>query len=96
MPDSKRTRSYGLSGPVLTLGGHPPFRTTRQDDLVHRSREAGEPSIEAPIIQLEATSRAAERRRRAIPAQSRGEAREALRASERTQSNEVWPPPSTG
>ena len=48
----------------------------------------GEPSIEAPIIELEATSRAAERRSHTIPAQSRGEAREALRASERTQSND--------
>ncbi len=51
----------------------------------------GEPSIEAPIIELEATSRAAERRSRANPARSRGEAREALRASERTQSNEPAP-----
>ena len=42
-----------------------------------------------PIIELEATSRAAERRSRAIPGRSRAEAREALRASERTQSNEV-------
>ncbi len=47
-----------------------------------------EPWIEAPIIELEATTRAAEPRSRAIPGQSRGEAREALTASERTQSNE--------
>ena len=51
----------------------------------------GEPWIEAPIIELEATSRAAERRSRAIPARSRAEARQALRASERTQSNEAAP-----
>ena len=47
-----------------------------------------EPWIEVRIIELEATSRAAERRSRAIPGQSRGEAREALTASERTQSNQ--------
>ncbi len=41
------------------------------------------------IRELEATSRAEERRSRAIPGRSRAEAREALRASERTQSNEV-------
>ncbi len=27
LPDSKRTRSYGLSRPVFTLGGLTPFRT---------------------------------------------------------------------
>ncbi len=47
--------------------------------------------MEAPIIEPEAASRAAERRSWAIPARSRGEAREALRASERTQSNEPAP-----
>ncbi len=51
----------------------------------------GEPSIEAPIIELEATSRTAERRSHTIPARSRAEAREALTASERTQSNEAAP-----
>ncbi len=44
--------------------------------------------MEVPIIELEAASRAAEPPRRAIPAASRAEAREALRAAERTQSNE--------
>ena len=49
-------------------------------------------SIEAPIIKLEATRGTAEHRSHTIPARSRGHpAREALRASERTQSNEAVP-----
>jgi len=47
-----------------------------------------EPWIEAPIIELEATRRAAERCSRAIPGGVGEEAREALTASERTQSNQ--------
>ncbi len=47
--------------------------------------------MEAPIIKLETPSRAAERRSHTIPALVGREAREALRASERTQSNEPAP-----
>ncbi len=51
----------------------------------------GEPSIEARIIKREATSRAAERRSRAISGGVGERPREALTASERTQSNEAVP-----
>ena len=67
------------------------FRLVSQTRRHSPTPSIGEPSIEARIIKLEATSRAAARRSRAIPARSRGEAREALRASERTQSNEAVP-----
>ena len=41
------------------------------------------------MIELEAARRASARLSRAIPAQSRGEAREALTAPERTENHEV-------
>ncbi len=71
--DSNCTRSYGLSGPVFTLGGQTPFRTPLDGGAYHRAR-GRQQGRKAP--------------QPGDPGRSRGEAGEALTASERTQSHE--------
>ena len=65
-----------------------PFWDTTLGRHLHRTPEAREPSIKAPIITLEATITPAERRRPPSPAEERHRPARRSRAAERTQSND--------
>ncbi len=85
MPDSNRTRSYRLSGPVLTLGGLTPFRTPRFDDSYAGPERAFDRDAYHNARGHQHGPRATQ------TAEPGAQAREALSGAERTKSNQAAP-----